>query len=272
MSEDRKKIGLVLGGGGAKGVAHIGVLKVLAANDIPIDCIVGTSMGASIAALYALNKDPSEIERLFAEEFDWKVLLGLIDPSFQGGFIKGEKLESWMEELVKAATFADLKIPLSVVCTDINDGETVVINEGDVARAIRASISAPPTVKPIECCHDGRLLADGWISNPLPADVARKMGTDIVIGVVLDSSDSLEKLNEDTISVSIFLKRSFNILSDHLIRYKMKDADVVIRPKIGDLSIGGGVGEFLSKEAVARDIAAGEAAAQEAVDKIKSLL
>jgi len=270
MDETRKKIGLVLGGGGAKGVAHIGVLKVLEANDIPIDYIVGTSMGASIAALYALHKNPQEIERLFAEEFDWKMLVGLLDPTIQGGFIKGEKIENWMRDLIRAARFEDMQIPLAVVVTDINNGEAVILAEGDIAEAVRASIAVPPTVKPVE--HQGRLLADGWISNPLPAKVARQMGADVVIGVVLDSSDSVERLDEDTISTSIFLKRSFNILSDHLIRYKLAEADVVIRPKIGDLSIGGGVEEFLSKEAVARDIAAGEVAAREMLEKIKELI
>jgi len=167
-SKRKKKVGLALSGGAARGIAHIGVLQVLREEQIPIDMIAGTSAGAAIGAVYAAGQN---IDRLaaYAIDADWKRLAPLIDPSFpKTGFIKGRKITKLLSTYVGGnIKFSDLKIPLSCVATDIDTGEEVVIDRGSLLEALRATISIPGIFTVVK--REGRHLVDGGLTTPVPA-------------------------------------------------------------------------------------------------------
>jgi NTE family protein len=228
---ERPKIGLVLSGGGARGAAHIGVLEVLEEMHIPIDCIVGTSMGSIVGGLYASGMSPAEINEALAT-IDWEDAFNdnipREDRSFRRkrdddlylikhkpgigddgkiklptGFLQGQKIDLIFKELTLPVSdiknFDQLNIPFRAVATDITTGEMVVFSSGDLAKSMRASMSIPGIFAPMEM--DGRLLVDGGVSNNLPVDVARDMGAEIVI--VVDISTPLKKREELTSALSI---------------------------------------------------------------------
>jgi len=254
-----KKIGLALGGGGAKGLAHIGVIKVLQENNVPVDMIAGSSMGAVIGGLYAAKQDPTEIEKI-ANKTDWRLLLSLLDPSWGQGLIEGEKITDFIKEHLGDVGFEDLKIPLSVVATDIKSGEPVVLNEGNVVSAIRASISLPLIFKPVE--YKNKLLTDGDLSRPVPVEIVKNMGADIVIAVNLHTNNFEENAKLSSYRV---VNRSLDLLRYHLAQYNVKGADYVINPEVGDIQWN----EFLSSEEA---IEAGKKATQNNVAKIRELI
>jgi len=209
---ERPKIGLVLSGGGARGFAHIGVLKVLEENDVPIDYIVGTSMGSIIGGLYAIGLTPEEIEhgvrgiawdkvfddfanrdhksfRRKQDDYDFFNLqrVGITDNGLQirPGLIEGQQIELALDRLAYPGfhieDYDKLRIPFRAIATDIATGEPFVIKDGNIARAMRASMSIPGALPPITI--DGTLLVDGGIANNVPIDIVREMGADIVIVV-----------------------------------------------------------------------------------------
>ncbi len=185
MSEIKQvKIGLALGIGGAKGLAHIGVIKVLEKNNIPINFIAGSSIGALIGAHYAIFKDIKKIEEIVLTT-NWRTSFNLFDPTLKGGFIKGNKVEKLMDSWFNGKDFNDIQIPLSVVTTDLITGQEININSGDFLKAVRSSLSVPTIFKPVK--YKEHLLVDGGLSNPVPDDLARRMGADIVIVVNLDN-------------------------------------------------------------------------------------
>ena len=225
------KIGLALGSGGAKGLAHIGVIKVLEDNNIPIDYIAGSSIGALIGGFYAATRDITEIEQI-ALKTNWRQMLSLIDPSLRLGILDSEKVTYFIRSHVNNIHFKDLRIPLSVVATDLKSGEVISINEGELASAIRASISFPLVLEPVT--REGKLLADGGLSLPVPVEAVRKMGAGIVIAVNLDA-DYFSTDQNDNFGFYKFTKNSINILHHHLSFWSVKNADIVISPKIGNV-------------------------------------
>src|SRR5690554_4562358 len=215
---ERPKVGLVLSGGGAKGMAHVGVLRVLEEMRVPVDVVVGTSAGSAVAALYASGMSVSEIEQRFLEldwlssfrddpgrafkpvrrkQDDWRLpLVPGLGVSTQGvrlggGLVTGQNLGFILNELTRNAALVDnfdqLPIPFRAVATDLETGEEVVIGDGNLAEAIRASMSIPGVYAPVE--RSGRLLVDGGVANNLPVSVARDMGADVIIAV--DITDPL---------------------------------------------------------------------------------
>ena len=199
------KIGLVLGSGGARGYAHLGVLKALYEADIDIDLVVGTSFGAIVGAGYTAGRNIYELEKI-ALEIGWIKLLKMIDVAPPKGIFAGNKLERFFSVLTQQKDFSELKIPLTVVATDIKTGEEVLINKGSVSKAILASSAFPGIFAPVEI--DNRWLVDGVLVNPLPIQTAFDMGADIVIAV--DVSSSIDNVN-----YLIALKRySKNILQN----------------------------------------------------------
>lgn len=169
MSSDQGKLGLVLSGGGARGFAHIGVLRVLERAGARFDVIAGTSMGAILGAFYASGQDAEDLYRL-ADTTSWREV---VDLSLQTGLFKGDRLEAFLAEHLPG-TFGELRLPLAVTTTDIETGEGVVHMEGDLVRAVRASSSFPGAFEPIELA--GRTLADGGIVNNLPVEAATLLG------------------------------------------------------------------------------------------------
>jgi NTE family protein len=258
----QSKIGLALGSGGPKGLAHIGVIKVLEENRIPIDFIAGSSIGALIGGFYSATKDIKQIEEI-ALSTNWRQILSLIDPALQQGLISGEKIKKFIKSYVGDIEFRNLKIPLSVIATDLRTGEAVIINEGEVVTAIRASISIPLVFKPVK--YKNRLLADGGLSLPVPVEIVRKMGSELVMAVNLDADYFAENHHKVNFGFYKIANNSINLLRHHLASWNIKSADIVIEPKLGVVHWN----KFLDGKDI---ILAGEQAMREALPQLKELI
>jgi len=223
----RPKIGLALGGGGPKGLAHIGVIKLLEKNNIPIDFIAGTSAGALIGGLYAYSKDIVGIESYIMNKNWLQMLSYFADPSLKGGFIEGKRVERFLEEYLHNATFGDVKIPFQATAVDIQTGSLVCMHTGSLSKAIRASSAVPILFKPVEI--DNHLYLDGGLLSSVPVDMVKKMGADIIIAVQLNKFYSPD---EDLRNVSIpeMGDLAFNIVGRKIADEEVKKADFIIRP------------------------------------------
>lgn len=188
----KKTIGLALGSGGARGFAHIGVLKILEENNIPIDYISGTSMGALIGALYASGMNADELEKEMKKvSKSWKNLFdyNLIP---KNGLIRGDKIEKWIKSKLKVKTFEELKIPLFVSALDIKSNQEIIFNSGNLAKAIRSSISIPGIFTPV--IHKKRLLVDGGLIDPIPSEILSESGADVIIAVNVNDFNKKERI------------------------------------------------------------------------------
>lgn len=175
------RIGYALGGGGARGAAHIGVLKVLERRGIFPDVVAGTSAGALVGALYAHGLKPADIEKL-ALELNWRDLGRFADITVpRSGLVEGKRIMTRLKSIIGDIQFSDLKLPLVCVATDIITGEEVLLCEGSVVNAVRASISVPGVMTPVRLA--GRYLVDGGLVNQVPARTCRQIGAEYVIGV-----------------------------------------------------------------------------------------
>jgi NTE family protein len=231
-SKDRPKIALVLGGGAARGFAHVGVIRALEQERIPIDMIIGTSVGSLIGAMYAADKNSFELEwTAFKLEsgdiFDYNLLSAVTGM----GLVKGDRLEDFVKDKVKVSRIEQLKIPFAAVATDLNLGTKVVISQGSIAKAVHASSAIPGVFKPVE--YNGKLLVDGGVIENIPISVAREMGADIVIAV--DISENVTNYNITNI-VDVIIQ-SVNIMFNENVNAHKKDADVLISPKVGDVAM-----------------------------------
>ena len=178
----RKKVGVALSGGGMKGVAHIGVLRVLEEYNIPIDLISGTSAVAIIGALYSAEPNAKKLEK----EILSQDLNDLIDYTISShGFVKGKKIEDFLSKRLHNIQFKDLKIPLFITACDLQNNQEIIFSKGSVVKAIRASISVPGIFIPVENHH--RILVDGGVMDPVPTEILRKMGAEIIIAVNVNS-------------------------------------------------------------------------------------
>ncbi|MDQ7062610.1 MAG: patatin-like phospholipase family protein [candidate division KSB1 bacterium] len=221
------RVGLALSGGAIRGAAHIGVLKIFEAQDIRIDCISGTSIGAMIAALYAFGKSPAEIEAI-ARDFNWLDISKFILPKL--GLLSNEEMGDMLHELLGPVNVENAPIPLAIVATDINTGEKIVFRQGSVAHAVMASTCIPGIFTPIN--DNGRLLVDGLLVENVPISPLQKMSADIILAVDL-SGDRQYKQADDIIDV---IMNSFEIAVDTTTLYQLKAADVVIQPKVSEFS------------------------------------
>lgn len=175
------RLGLALGSGAARGLAHIGVLKVLDEAGLRIHAIAGTSIGAFIGALYASGMPVTRMERV-ALELDWLKLARLFNPTVPtSGLVDSRALATFMAELLPVASFEELKLPLAVTATDIETGEPVIIRQGDLLSALQAALAFPGIFPPVR--FGDRFLVDGGLCNPIPADIAKLLGANLVIGV-----------------------------------------------------------------------------------------
>jgi len=229
MAESKRpKIGLALGSGGSRGLAHIGVIKVLEENNIPIDFIAGSSIGAMVGGFYAAGLSIKEIEEI-ALSTNWRrVFSVLFDPHLKQGLIGGEKLKTFIENYINGKKFEDCKVPFVTVATDLKTGEVVVLNKGEMAQAIRTSISIPLVFKPAEI--NGRMLVDGGLSAPVPVEIVRGMGADIIIAVNLDKHYCDEEWKPGWYDIA---NDSLNILRHHLALSNVANADIVIDINVG---------------------------------------
>lgn len=250
------KIGLVLGGGAAKGFAHIGVIKTLEAQGVKPDIVVGTSAGSVVAALYAAGYDGFELQRIALEMkesavSDWSLP--------DRGVIKGEALQQFVNKAVQNRTLEQLPRKCAIVATDLQSGEMIVFERGDTGIAVRASSSVPGVFQPVKI--SGREYVDGGLVSPVPAKVARNLGADIVIAVDIAAKPGLRPIR-DTVDV---LLQTFTIMGNAIAATELQQADVVIKPDISQLSSV----DFESRHLA---ILEGERAGQAAIPELKKKL
>ncbi|MCM3003887.1 patatin-like phospholipase family protein [Priestia koreensis] len=249
-------VGLALGSGGARGFAHLGVLKVLHEANIPVHCIAGSSMGALVAAFYATGMDMDRLYKI-ANAFKRKYHLDVTVPKM--GFVVGERIKELVRVFTHGKNIEDLMIPIAIVTTDLRTGEKVVFREGPVAEAVRASISIPGIFVPEPL--NGRLLVDGGVVDRIPVSVARDLGADIVIAVDV----SRVKTNAEIGSIFDVILQSLDILQEELVKHREIASDVMIRPHV----------EAFSSRAfknIAEIIAIGEEEGRKHLPKIKATI
>jgi NTE family protein len=271
----KRKVGLALGGGAARGLAHIGVLEVLAREGIPIDMIAGTSAGAAIGVLYAQGKSAAEMKEIVAQ-WDWKRRAQLIDLALpKTGIIAGKRIKELLRQIMGEVKFSDLKLPVSCVATDIITGEEVVINQGSVLEAVRASTSVPVIFSVVR--WKGRYLVDGGLVDPVPVRVLKGMGADFIIAVnvmprltgacqqvYLDEPEPEKTGAKEPNMFSIAMK-VIDIYGSHLVGSCLSGADVIIEPRLAGI----GSGDFHKTK---RCILEGELAAIDSILEIKRRL
>lgn len=249
----KKKVTLVLGGGSARGVAHIGVLKILEREKIPIERVIGTSMGALIGAAYAQGLS-TEAMRKLSQGFSANKLL---DPTLpKMGLLAGNKLEATIIRLIDSKGFDDCKIPVVIVTTDIETGEEIAHQSGDLTKIIRASCSWPGIFNPVKI--DGRLQVDGGIKNSVPTKIAKAMGAEYILAV--DVGFCVRKGEIKNIFQMIL--QSFQITGEELNKYQSIEADFVIKVDLGDI-------DQVSFDRAGEAIEKGEEAAERVIDNIK---
>jgi NTE family protein len=225
----RRKLGLALGGGAARGLAHIGVLKVLEEESIPIDYVAGTSVGSLIGVLHCCGHSWQDILRI-AGEIDWADVISFSLP--RRGLVRTEKLERLVDRLVRGKRIEELPVPFRAVAVDISRGETVVFQEGPAARAVRASCSIPAIFEPTE--WQGRLLVDGGLMNDVPADVARAMGAEVTLGVDLSAGPLGGRVPENILEVVLF---SLSILMRSRSQPGLESSDILVRPDLKEFPL-----------------------------------
>jgi NTE family protein len=223
------KIALALGGGAARGFAHIGVIKALESQGISIDIVTGTSAGAVVGALYASGMSGFQMQRLAMETKESQVID--FDVLGKGGWVKGELLERFVNARVQGRTFERLAKPLGVVVTELSNGQTVVLRSGNVGQAVRASASVPGVFIPSEI--GGRFFVDGGVTMPLPVQAARDMQADFVIAVDIGEQPEGRKPGG---SIDVVLQ-AFTIMGQVISRAQASQADVLIRPDTRGLSL-----------------------------------
>jgi NTE family protein len=250
------KLALVLGGGAARGFAHIGVIKALEAQGIVPDLIVGTSAGSVVGAIYAGGASGFDLQK-FALDTDDKAFTDWAIPD--RGFIRGEALQNYVNKHLSNRPMDALPRSLAVVATDLRSGELVVFRSGDVGLAVRASSSVPGVFQPVRIAS--REFVDGALVSPVPAKVARELGATVVIAVDISSKPK----NASVSSTVEVLMQTFNIISATVAQYELARADVVIRPDVGNIS---GT-DFQSKHLA---ILEGERAAAGKMEEIRAAL
>lgn len=263
----RKKVGLALGSGAARGLAHIGVIKTLEQNGIPIDFIAGTSVGALIGAHYALFKDIARTE--FYTTKEQREMIGLhvlLEPTLAGGIVRGTKYEAMLDEIFRGKTFADTQIPFRANATDLISGEQVVFSEGRLSRAVRASSSVPGIFKPVVVGE--RALVDGGVSNPVPDDIAKSLGADVVISVNLDFFRNVTSLTPESVGIKTATLRSMDIMRHYLAHDSIRDSDFIVQPPLARYSSL----QFFTGNFIEEVISIGESETERIIPELKKLL
>jgi len=252
------RIALVLGGGSSRGFAHVGVIRVLEQEKIPIDMIVGTSVGSLIGAIYAANPNSFELEWLAFELekddiFDFSIL------SSKTGPVKGNKLEKFVTEHVKIRHIEEMKIPYYAMAVDLNTGESVVLEKGPVELAVRASASIPGIFTPLNI--NDRILVDGGVNGSIAPETAREKGADIVIAVNIGKDIT----NYETGNIVQITLQAIDIMGKRIDEYKNRQADILIEPEVGNV----GTMDFSKKKEL---MVAGIEAGQKAIPAIKAAI
>ncbi len=252
----RPRVALVLGSGGTRGIAHIGVLKVLRQERIPIDLVVGCSAGSIIGALFCSGIAQDKLQQIGVtcgrkDVFDYVLS--------KNGVIDGSKVESFIVKHAGRRRFAQLETPFAVICTDVEAGEEIVIARGDVARAVRASCSFPGLMVPMRV--NGKLLVDGGVLDKLPVTIARKLGADVVIAVNVTAKTQGVQISN---AVELIIQ-TINLMGNRMADTEARLADVLITPDVGQQWM-------LDFKDAEKCIDAGVEAAKKAMPNIRALL
>ena len=255
--QKRPRVGLALGGGMARGMAHIGVLRVLEKYRVPIDLIAGTSVGSLVGGAYASGLTPDQIQEISAT-IRWSDL-GRVTVS-RLGFYSNARTEDFIRSKFPVTEFDKLRLPFGAVAADIQSGKMVVFTEGSLPLAIRASCAMPIYYVPVPV--NGRMLVDGGVVGHLPASVARIMGADVVIAIDVNSQHN--PIAQPTNMFTV-MAQSLSIMGRSTVSYLYQDADVVIIPKIGHIR-----GDDLTR--AAEMIEAGEKATELHIHRIRKLI
>lgn len=251
------RIGLALGGGAAKGFAHVGVIKVLEASGLTPAVVSGTSAGSVVGALYASGLNGFALqEQSFALDEDRIKDLTLFGV---GGVIKGDKLQAYVNELVKNRPLEQMAKPFAAVAADLDSGERIIFNRGNTGQAVRASCSIPGVFQPAVIA--GKRYVDGGLVSPVPVDAARQLGADIVIAVDISSKAKDGK----AAGILSNLNQTITIMGQKLGEQEMTRADVIIRPRVGQI----GAADLDQKHVALLE---GEKAAQDALPAIRAAI
>ncbi|MBL8396313.1 MAG: patatin-like phospholipase family protein [Candidatus Accumulibacter sp.] len=250
------KLGLALGGGAARGFAHVGVIKALESQGIFPDIIVGSSAGAVVGALYAAGHNGFELQKL-AHRLDESRISDWSLPA--RGVLKGESLQQFVNDAVGQRPLENLRKPFGAVATDLHSGESIVFRTGNTGMAVRASATVPGVFQPVKI--SGHEYVDGGLSSLIPVRAARQMGSDVVIAVDISARPG----NQPVRSTFDILMQTFTIMGQSLARYELKEAEVVIRPQVGNV----GSTDFQARH---DSILEGEKAAQAALPQIREAL
>ena len=254
------KIGLALGGGAARGFAHIGVIKALEAQGIVPDIVTGTSAGSLVGALYAAGNNGFALQKL-AIDMDEATISDWSLPLFSksSGVLKGEGLQNYINRAVNNIPLERLKKPFGVVATDLNTGLPILFQRGNTGLAVRASSSVPSIFQPVRI--GDHVYVDGGLVSPVPVRFAREMGADFVIAVNISSQADVQPASS---SIEVLLQ-TFTIMGQRINYYELKEADIVIQPGLGSMK----GGDFNGRNVA---ILAGERAAAAAMAEIKQKL
>ena len=252
------KLGLALGGGAARGFAHVGILQVLEEAGIQPHLVVGTSAGSMVAAFYASGRNGAQLQKL-AETMEEAALTDWNLPLTSRGLIKGDGLAKYVASVTGGKRIEDLAMPLGIVATDLHTGLGVLFQKGDIATAVRASSAVPAMFDPVRI--GGRDFVDGGLVSPVPVRYARQMGADVVLAVDISSTPESNKAS----GMLQVLLQTFTIMGKSIKEYELREAEVVVRPALD----GVGSASFGERQ---RAIQAGRQAMQQALPELKRFL
>ena len=258
VSKKAPRIGLALGGGAAKGFAHVGVIAVLEEAGLRPDYLVGTSAGSLVAALYASGKTSAELQKT-AMSMEEATIADWMLPLVGRGVFRGDALGRFVNDSVGGRLIEDMRIPLGVVATDLGSGQAVLFQRGDTGTAVRASSAVPAVFVPVKI--NGRDYVDGGLVAPVPVRYARQMGAEVVIAVDISTSPE-DSPTKDTLQI---LLQTFSIMGKSINQHELREADIVVRPSLVGLK----TADFSARQ---RAIDAGRAAMLAALPALRARL
>ena len=252
------KFGLALGGGAARGFAHVGVIQVLEEAGLKPDFVVGTSAGSLVAAFYASGKNGAQLQQL-SETMDEATITDWTIPLIGRGMMRGDALARYVNSKTGNQKIEDLPMSLGVVATDLQTGQGVLFQRGDLGTAVRASSSVPSVFEPVKI--GTREFVDGGLVSPVPVRFARQMGAEFVLAVDISSTPETAKTGD----MFQILMQTFTIMGKSINNFELREADVVVRPSLGAI----GAAEFSARR---KSIDAGRAAMIAALPKVRAAL
>lgn len=252
------RIGLVLGGGAARGFAHVGVIQTLEEAGIRPDLVVGTSAGSLVAALYASGKTGAQLQHI-AESMEEATFADWTLPIFSRGILRGEALARYVSAQVNGRLIEQMAMPLGIVATDLNNGSGVMFQRGDIATAVRASSAVPALFQPVRI--SGRDYVDGGLVSPVPVRYARQMGAELIVAVDISSAPEANAAGD---SLQILLQ-TFSIMGKSINSLELRDAEVVVRPELNGVASS----DFTSRQ---RSIEAGRAAMTRLLPQLRAAI